>query len=229
LNRDKLISILGKAYSLWIISQVTAHMMANFNPISNNNPLILASASPRRKRLLEQVNIQFKTQASEISEDNIEGESTSIVQILAEKKAKAVSHRFKNNWILGADTIVVLEDKILGKPTGPDDALTMLQLLGGREHEVITGFCILDPSGKAAHSDYVLTRVMMKGVTLEELNAYIRTGEPFGKAGSYAIQGVGAFLVESISGSYTNVVGLPVCALIKALLKLRALECFPVS
>lgn len=201
--------------------------MANFNPITNDNPLILASASPRRKRLLEQVNIQFKIQPSKIRENNIEGEPSSIVQILAEKKSKAVSHQFESNWILGADTIVVLEDEILGKPSGPDDALAMLKLLGGREHEVITGFCILDPSGKTAHSDYALTRVMMKEVTLEEINAYIGTGEPFGKAGSYAIQGVGAFLVESISGSYTNVVGLPLCALIKALLKIRALECFP--
>jgi len=203
--------------------------MTKFNPISISNPLILASASPRRKRLLEQVNIQFKMQPSKIKEGNLEGEPSKMVQILSEKKAKAILPGFENNWILGADTLVVLEDEILGKPSDPVDAQVMLKLLKGRQHEVITGFCILDPSGKTAHLGSVSTLVMMKEATDGEINAYVATGESFGKAGSYAIQGIGAFLVEGISGSYTNVVGLPLCALIKALLKTGALECFPMS
>ncbi len=103
----------------------------------------------------------------------------------------------------------------------------MLRLLRGVEHSVVTGFCILDPSGKIAHSEAVSTLVRFKRLRQEEIDAYISTGEPFGKAGSYAIQGVGAFMVESISGSYTNVVGLPVCAVIKALISTGALKAFP--
>jgi septum formation protein len=105
----------------------------------------------------------------------------------------------------------------------------MLSLLSGKEHEVITGFCLLNPSGEMAHSEAVTTLVKMKRLDEKEINAYVAIGEPFGKAGSYAIQGIGAFLVESISGSYTNVVGLPVCALIKSLLATGALKNFPLS
>ena len=103
----------------------------------------------------------------------------------------------------------------------------MLSSLSGREHKVITGFCILDPGSQAAHLESVTTLVRMKSLTPEEIKAYLDTEEPFGKAGSYAIQGIGAFLVESISGSYTNVVGLPVCALIKSLVSVGALKNFP--
>ena len=103
----------------------------------------------------------------------------------------------------------------------------MLGLLSGKEHSVITGFCILDPSGSTAHSEEIITRVKMKRLTDEEIDGYTATGEPFGKAGSYAIQGIGAFMVESISGPYTNVVGLPLCALVKALIACGALKKFP--
>jgi septum formation protein len=138
-----------------------------------------------------------------------------------------VYERFGGNWILGADTIVTLERRTLGKPKDPEDAGDMLRLLSAREHRVITGFCILDSSGRVVHSEAVVTAVRFKELSEQEITGYIDTREPFGKAGSYAIQGIGAFLVEGISGSYTNVVGLPVCALIQALLSLGALERFP--
>jgi septum formation protein len=105
----------------------------------------------------------------------------------------------------------------------------MLLLLSGQEHRVVTGFCILDPSAEVAHTEAVTTRVRFKGLSEHEIENYIRTCEPFGKAGSYAIQGVGSFMVEAINGSYTNVVGLPLCAVIKALVSVRALECFPLA
>ena len=146
-----------------------------------------------------------------------------------EKKAKAVYSQSKDSWILGADTMVVVDGRILGKPRDHEDIHSMLSRLSDKEHEVITGFCVLDPSGEVAHSEAITTLVKMKRLSKGEINAYVATGEPYGKAGSYAIQGVGAFMVESISGSYTNVVGLPVCALVKSLLALGALKDFPPS
>ena len=103
----------------------------------------------------------------------------------------------------------------------------MLRLLSGREHRVITGFCLLDPSGGAVHSEAVSTRVSIKTLSDQEIDAYVLSEEPFGKAGSYAIQGVGSFMVKGITGSYTNVVGLPLYALIKALIRVGALKSYP--
>jgi septum formation protein len=199
----------------------------NFPIISRDYPLILASASPRRKSLLEQVGLPFKSLSASVEESPIVSAPLAKARRLAEKKARAVYLAQKNNWILGADTVVVLEKRVLGKPEGPEEARNMLLLLSGNEHRVVTGFCILDPSGAPAHSESVMTLVRFKALSEQEVNAYVATGEPFGKAGSYAIQGIGAFMVESISGSYTNVVGLPVCPLIKALLSLGALRHFP--
>lgn len=135
---------------------------------------------------------------------------------LAEEKARAVRFNSGNHWILGADTIVVLGDTVLGKPQDGEDVRGMLELLSGKEHRVITGFCVLDPSGQRSRLESVATRVFMKPLSEGEISAYIATGEPFGKAGSYAIQGIGAFMIREIKGSYTNVVGLPVCALIRS-------------
>jgi septum formation protein len=200
-----------------------------FQPISKENPLVLASHSPRRRRLLQQIGLPFRSLPSHVEEDQILGEPPVKAVLLAEKKTRAAYAKSQDGWILGADTIVVIGERILGKPTDDKEAHFMLSLLSGKEHEVITGFCLLNPSGKRAHSEAVNTLVRMKRLDEKEISAYVATGEPFGKAGSYAIQGVGAFLVESISGSYTNVVGLPVCALIKSLLATGALKNFPLS
>ena len=130
-------------------------------------------------------------------------------------------------WVLGADTIVVINGRTLGKPQDGHEAFQMLSLLSGQIHEVMTGICLIHPDKGNVYNDFVTTAVRFKCLTEQEILGYIQTGEPFGKAGSYAIQGLGAFMVESISGSYTNVVGLPVCHLIKVMLGCGALESFP--
>lgn len=199
----------------------------SFPLISAENPLILASNSPRRKRLLKQIGLPFRSFPSRVEENQVSGEPQAKALLLAEEKAKAVRARTPNSWILGADTMVVIGKKVMGKPRDHEEGYAMLSLLSGRGHRVITGFSLLDPSGRVAHAEAVTTYVKMKHLSDEEIKAYVATGEPFGKAGSYAIQGIGAFMVESISGSYTNVVGLPLCALIKSLLAAGALKTFP--
>jgi len=197
--------------------------------ISSTFPLILASASPRRKNLLKQVELPFRALSADIDEESEIGEPAERVRSLAEKKALAASLRRKDHWVLGADTEVVLENKVLGKPADRRDAFSMLSLLSGKEHIVITGFCILNPSGRKVHSEAVTTFVKVAGLTPREIEGYVKTGEVFGKAGSYAIQGIGAFIVESITGSYSNVVGLPLNAVIRALIKVGALRKFPLK
>jgi len=197
------------------------------SPIDETYPLILASASPRRKQLIDQMGIPCRVIPSLVQEENTLEHPKDLCRHLAVLKAKEVSLREKEGWVLGADTIVVAMDQVLGKPESPKDAKRMLSLLSGKIHQVMTGFCILNPSGIVAHSESVSTAVCFKPLKEQEVAGYIRTGEPFGKAGAYAIQGVGAFMVESISGSYTNVVGLPMCALIKALVRCAALRSFP--
>jgi septum formation protein len=198
-----------------------------FKTISKDFPLILASASPRRKRLLRQLGLPFRSLSSDIEETLDMDEPPLRVRLLAQKKAIAVHSRSNNSWVLGADTMVVLGETILGKPMDHDEAQSMLLLLSGKFHNVMTGFSLLDPTGRIAHTETVTTQVKMKGLTNQEIAAYVATGEPSGKAGAYAIQGIGTFMVESISGSYTNVVGLPLCALIKSLLATGALKSFP--
>jgi len=197
------------------------------SPIDEAHPLILASASPRRKRLIDQMGIPCRVVPSRVQEESTLEDPADLCRHLAVLKAKEVFLREKASWVLGADTIVVAMDQVLGKPESPKDVVRMLFLLSGKVHQVITGFCIMKPSGSIAHSESVSTAVCFKPLSEQEVSGYIRTNEPFGKAGAYAIQGVGAFMVESISGSYTNVVGLPMCALIKALVRCDALKSFP--
>lgn len=198
-----------------------------FPTISKQYPLILASASPRRKRLLTQIGLPFRSLPSQVSEQCLNGDPLLTSRVLAEKKAVQVHTGTGASWVLGADTVVAIDSKILGKPEDGEQASHMLLLLSGREHRVITGFCVLNPSGHIAHSEAVTSLVRIKNLTEQEIENYIITGEPYGKAGSYAVQGIGTFMIESISGSYTNVVGLPLCALIKALISLGALKNFP--
>jgi septum formation protein len=196
--------------------------------ISEESPLVLASASPRRKQLLRQIGIPFRTIPSRVKEDPLSRDPLANARLLAEAKAHAVVRECENRWILGADTIVVLGRAVLGKPGDEKEAFSMLRQLSGKEHRVITGFCLVAPDSKRRHSEAVVTRVTFKTLTAKEILGYISTGEPFGKAGSYGIQGVGAFLVKRISGSYTNVVGLPLCALVSALVAAGAINGFPI-
>ena len=201
----------------------------NFPVISKKNPLVLASASPRRKRLLKETGLPFRSLACDIHEKVIDYSPSDMTRFLAEKKAMTAYSRAKNHWVLGADTIVVLRDKILGKPLDHEDARSMLSLLSGKEHEVITGFSIINPAGLIAHTEHVSSIVGIKDLSDREITAYIETGESIGKAGAYAIQGIGAFMVKDITGSYSNVVGLPVYHVIQALLALGALDVFPME
>lgn len=197
--------------------------------ISRKSPLILASSSPRRKRLLKQIRLPFRSFSSAVDEDAGKTHPEKSVRILAEKKARSMFSKSRGNWVLGADTMVFLDPVIFGKPEDREQAHAMLLHLSGREHSVVSGFCLLDPAGQKAHAEAVVTRVTMKTLSEEEIRGYVASGEPFGKAGGYAIQGLGSFMVERISGSYTNVVGLPLCALIKALLATGALRVFPLD
>ncbi len=196
---------------------------------SKDFPLVLASASPRRKQLLTQIRVPFRTVTNHVREDTLSRDPPVNARLLAEAKAHAVIDKCDGSWILGADTIVALGRTDLGKPADADEASSMLRQLSGREHRVITGFCLVAPESKKLYSEAVVTRVTFKVLTRKEILGYVATGEPFGKAGGYGIQGIGAFLVRRISGSYTNVVGLPLCALVKALLATGAIKCFPIA
>lgn len=199
----------------------------NPRAIQPDYPLLLASSSPRRKRLLAQVGIPFRARASGISEALADSAPEEAVRVIAYRKAEKVRLRNPDRWILGADTIVLVEGEVLGKPASEDDSRSALRRLSGRLHQVITGFCVLAPSGEKVHSESVTTDVRVAPLSRGEIEAYIATGEPFGKAGSYAVQGIGAFLVEGVSGSYTNVVGLPLFEVIRALRRVGALRRFP--
>lgn len=171
--------------------------------------IILASGSPRRRELLEQVGVVFDVQVFEIDERPIQGEPPAqYVERLALEKAKAaIPHVSESAVVIAADTTVTIDGVILGKPIDQDDAIRMWQRLQGRTHQVMTGVAVCQ--GARCKSQVVCTDVVMRAVTRDEMLAYWQTGEPMGKAGAYAIQGRGAAWIPAISGSYSNVVGLP--------------------
>ncbi len=190
--------------------------------------LILASASPRRQELLASAGIAFEVIPSAADEGTREGESPEeYVRRLANDKAADVAGKYLHRWVLAADTIVVIDGSILGKPKDSPEAREMLERLSDREHRVITGYCILRSSSGIRREGRIITRVRFKRLSAEEVRWYLDTGEPFDKAGAYAIQGQAAFMVKEICGSYTNVVGLPLCEVIEDLEELGALGPFP--
>lgn len=187
--------------------------------------LILASRSPRRRYLLNQAGLEFDVIPSRFDEDRVPVTAAEgYVRQLAESKAEEVAHGHKQRWVIGADTIVLVDNTILGKPTSVDDARQMLHRLNGRVHQVLTGFSICCRAKDHLFSQVVTTDVHFKTLSPEEVEWYIHTGEPFDKAGAYAIQGIGTFLVRQIKGSYTNVVGLPVCEVIEHLIRMGVVE-----
>lgn len=143
---------------------------------------------------------------------------------LCEAKALEVGDRFPNRWVIGADTVVYLSNSILGKPKTREEAIEMLNALSGKEHWVITGFSIQNIGRNKKGREAVQTAVKVKRLSPAEIDWYVNTKEPFDKAGGYAIQGIGAFMIESIRGSYTNVVGLPLCEVIQKLEQLGAIS-----
>ena len=187
--------------------------------------LILASKSPRRKDLLEQAGLTFSIIPSDFDESSVTmSDPESYVQTLAKAKAIDISKKYADSWVLGADTIVLIDASILGKPGSKEEARFMLKRLSGKMHQVITGYCLCRKAKKGIISGTVKTNVQFKTLRDAEIEWYIQTGEPFDKAGAYAIQGIGAFLVKSIDGSYTNVVGLPVCEVIEHLINEGVVE-----
>jgi len=184
--------------------------------------LILASASPRRRELLALIGIPFQVDPACIEEVPPDAHAPEeIAKTLAREKALAVACRYRSGIVIGADTIVVVDGEILGKPQDSQDALAMLRRLNGREHEVVTGVSLLDiADGRVVREqcDAVCTRVWFRQVSEEHLQRYVDTGEPMDKAGAYGAQGYGSTLIERIEGCYFNVVGLPVsrlCAMLE--------------
>jgi len=183
-----------------------------------NKPLILASASPRRSDLLTAAGFTFTVDPSNI-EENLDPSILPLqfAQTLALQKAANVAQRHENSIILGADTIVVLNGEILGKPIDNEHALKMLTALNGKTHQVITGFALIDTDTKRTALGATTTFVRFKRNTTRELENYVKTGEPLDKAGAYGIQGQGGKLIQATEGPYDNVVGLPVEAVIAGL------------
>ena len=192
---------------------------------SHDDPLlILASKSPRRRYLLEQAGLSFRVIPSDIDESSVAMSSPEVyARVLSEAKANDVAKKYPDKWVIGADTIVLKDGAILGKPSSQSEARTMLRRLSGQTHQVLTGYAICCLAKQRMFSETIKTDVLFKNLTDKEIEWYIQTKEPFDKAGAYAIQGLGTFLVKSINGSYTNVVGLPVCEVLEFLIKERVI------
>jgi septum formation protein len=179
-------------------------------------PFILASSSPRRKELLEKMGILFTIVSPDVDE-NVSLSPKETVETLCRRKALAVADANPDTVVLAADTIVVKDGMVIGKPKSNQDAFRMISLLQGAEHQVLTGVCIVSP-GQTLQVATEITTVKFANMTSNTIQQYIQTGEPFGKAGGYEIQGICGMFIEWIKGSYTNVVGLPT-ALVRSMLE----------
>jgi septum formation protein len=182
--------------------------------------LVLASASPRRQELLRNAGIPFEAQPAHIAEDILPGEGAKeCAERLAREKALAVARQRPHDCVLGADTVVVVDGQLLGKPFDAADAARMLRMLSGREHQVITGVCLAVSGQSSVASE--TTFVTVSEITDKDITDYVASGEPIDKAGAYAIQGIASRWISRIEGDYSNVVGLPV-ALVFRMLRERA-------
>jgi septum formation protein len=193
--------------------------------VKDGDSIILASESTRRVDILRTLGISFAIVPPDIDETKRREETPRqyVLRVSYEKAHKVGSH-FPDRWVIGADTVVVHKGKVLGKPENDKEAFDMLKSLRGKWHKVITGYCILNILQDGLYRDAVETRVFVKDLSDGEINRYIKTSEPMGKAGSYAVQGKGGYMVKEIKGSYTNVVGLPVCEVAEVLLSLGVLS-----
>ena len=187
---------------------------------SRSHSLILASSSPRRRFLLEQAGLTFIVVPSTVDESSVPvGPIENHVRMLAEAKAMEVAELYPRSWVIAADTLVLMGGAVLGKPDTVAQARQMLKALSGKTHHVWTGYCICCKASEHSFSETVETKVTFKTLSETEIDWYLGTDEPFDKAGAYAVQGLGSFLVKRIEGSYTNVVGLPVCEVMEYLLR----------
>lgn len=187
-----------------------------------NYRIVLASSSPRRRELLSTLGLGFDVIHPSSDETVLKNETPEDFALrVSAEKASSVSRTLGDGVVvIGADTIVVVDGEILGKPGDGGEASSMLRKLSGKEHHVYTAFSIVRPKNEILHSEIVDTRVRVKTLAASEIEGYIKTGEPMDKAGAYGIQGIGSFMVRGIEGSYSNVVGLPVEELLAALKKL---------
>ncbi|HXX58545.1 MAG TPA: nucleoside triphosphate pyrophosphatase [Thermodesulfovibrionales bacterium] len=186
--------------------------------MSKTKKLILASASPRRREILEKTGLIFKVVAGDYEEEMDRGVSPrKLARVLSREKARAVASRCRDAIVIAADTFIIFRGSLFGKPETEREARRMLKILSGRSHSVVTGFTVIDTETGKAVSRSVETKVFIKKLAMKEIDAYVRSGEPLDKAGGYAIQGLGSVIVKRIEGDYYNVVGLPLNALVETL------------
>lgn len=189
------------------------------------HPIVLASASPRRLELMELAGLPCQVLPANISEDVLPGEvPEEHVMRLSREKAEAVSTSGGDCFFVGADTVVVLDKRIMGKPADEEEAFRMLTSLSGRSHHVITGITVIDGRSGVTVSQSVSTEVFFKQLSAQEIRIYIASGCPMDKAGAYAIQGGAIHFVRSINGSYSNVIGLPMTELYELLQAMNCIE-----
>jgi septum formation protein len=187
-------------------------------------PFILASASPRRIELLRLLGLEFTVIPSGADESFRPGETPpEHVLRLSADKAGLIAAVHPGHWVLGADTIVVIDGEVLGKPADPAEARVMLRKLSGRAHTVYTGFALVRRQVKIAVNEGIASTVIFREITADEMEWYVNSKEPYDKAGAYAVQGMGAFFIKEIMGSYTNVMGLPLCEVVDALKRAGAI------
>jgi len=181
--------------------------------------IVLASSSPRRKELLASVGVEFQALSPSADESRLNDEPPGdfALRVATAKALSVVSGLGADTIVIGADTIVVVDGEVLGKPVDEKEASSMLHRISGREHRVLTAFSLVRPEAQILYSEIVKTRVRVKSLAAWEIEGYIKTGEHMDKAGAYGIQGIGAFMIKEIRGSYTNVVGLPLVELLQAL------------
>lgn len=181
-------------------------------------PLILASISPRRKELLAKLGLEFEVVASNYEEDmSLKLKPLELAKVLSAGKAEVVAANYSNHIIIAADTFIALEDELLGKPHTEAKAIQMLKRISGQPISVITGFTIIDTANNKKVSKAIETKVYIKNLSDEEIAGYVKTKEPLDKAGAFAIQGLGAVIVEKIDGDFFNVMGLPLFDLAESL------------
>ena len=182
--------------------------------MSKARPIILASASPRRKELLALTGLKFRVDAGDYEEDlGLNLKPHALAKHLSREKARAVSQKYKYALIIAADTFIICGNNLLGKPHTEKEAVRMLTMLNGKSHAVITGYTVLDTETGKNVSRSVETKVWFKKLSRAEIRAYVKSKEPLDKAGAYAIQGLGSLIVKKIEGDYFNVIGLPLTSL----------------
>ena len=192
-------------------------------PQAGNELLVLASGSPRRRVLLAELGVRFESLNLAIDERPVpDEEAMAYARRVAREKATAALQLRPGKWILGADTVVEIDGVILGKPSDQSAACTMLSRLSGRTHRVITAVSLIAPDGTVQLDDAVVSHVRFRRLSVQDIDDYVKSGEPFDKAGAYAVQGLGGKHVESVEGSYSSVIGLPL-ELVKEALTTRGL------